>query len=349
MIAIQAELKQKSWLESIRADVERVLAQALPKERRADADWQIAHDRIRELALRPAKRIRPALLVAGFGIARGIDAPSEALWSFAAGLELMHLFMLIHDDVADRASIRRGGPSLHTTLSSERSGPDLAVVAGDYLFARSIELMLEPELTFSTKAVRYYLNICKETAIGQFMDIGHSGRTLSETHLFRVVKIAMLKTARYSFVGPLAAGAVLSNAPQPLIDKLERVGRHLGLAYQLRDDFLGLFGDDRALGKSSASDFTEGKKTFPIVAAYTRATEAGRAEIDALFAGDRSDPAALDRLRHLVEQNGGKAATARAIDRSHRAAASAVKDLPDVGELRSFLEWAVSELGKRQR
>ena len=180
------------------------------------------------------------------------------------------------------------------------------------------------------------------------MDLGVSARPLKETQLFSVVKIAMLKTARYSFVGPLVAGGILANAPAEILERCERAGRHLGVAYQLRDDYLGLFGDERIAGKSASSDFAEGKKTYPIVAAYLRSGPAVRAEVDALYAGDRTDPAALDRLRTIVEESGGRAATRRAIDRSTRSASLACKQLPNVNEPRRFLDWALSTLATRQ-
>lgn len=347
--AVQLALT-RSWLDNVRENVDQALLQVLDQraDAKTDAAWRKASDHVRDLAMRPAKRLRPALLVAGLSMGRGRDTSSKGLWTFAAGLELLHLFMLIHDDVADRADLRRGGPSLHAMLGGDRAAQDLAIVVGDYLFARALEVMLEPELTYASKAVRYYLEICRQTAVGQFMDLGVSARPLKDTQLFLVVKIAMLKTARYSFVGPLVAGGVLANAPPELLDRFERAGRHLGVAYQLRDDYLGLYGDERIAGKSASSDFEEGKKTFPIVAAYQRSSAAVRAEIDALYAGDRSDPRALGRLRSIVEDCGGRAATKRAIERSTRAAALACKQLPNVSEPRRFLDWALSTLATRQ-
>src|SRR5690606_28810786 len=94
-----------------------------------------------------------------------------SLWTFAAGIELLHTFMLIHDDVADRATLRRNAPALHLQLGAGRAGEDLAVVAGDYLFARAIELMLGCGATHAALATRYYLQVCRDTAAGQALDL----------------------------------------------------------------------------------------------------------------------------------------------------------------------------------
>ncbi len=339
--------RTESWLADVRTAVDRALLRALvgQNDTRSDPSWQAACKHVRDLSRRPAKRLRPAMLVTGMKLARK-DSPVEAeVWTFAAGLELLHLFMLIHDDVADRAETRRGGPSLHMLLGGDRTASDLAIVVGDHLFARSLELMLEAQLPGAFRAARYLLGICRETAVGQFLDIRMSGLPLKETHLFAVEKVAMLKTAHYSFVGPLVAGGILADAPPEMLERLEPVGRHLGVAYQLRDDCVGLFGDERATGKPSASDFIESKKTYPVVSAYLRSSTAVRLEIDALYAGDRTDPSALARLRAIVEANGGRKATERAIERSIHAAGCAIERLPK-GEPRSFLEWAITMVGR---
>ena len=85
------------------------------------------------------------------------------------------------------------------------------------------------------------------------------------------------------FVAPLVCGAMLGGAPAQLIHVLKRAGRQAGLAYQLRDDLIGLFGDDRLAGKDGGGDYLEGKRTFPVIAAWTRATPEGRAELEALW------------------------------------------------------------------
>ena len=110
-----------------------------------DGLWRGAQQTVREYVMRPAKRVRPTLLTLGWLMARPQDAqvePPAALLDFGMGLELLHAFMLVHDDVADRSPMRRGGPSLHAALGGGKLGDDLAVIAGDHLYARAVELLL---------------------------------------------------------------------------------------------------------------------------------------------------------------------------------------------------------------
>ena len=172
-----------------------------------DGLWREARQSVREYVLRPAKRVRPALLTLGWLMARpeGFrDGVPEALLSFGAGLELLHTFMLVHDDVADRATTRRGGAALHEVFGGGKHGDDLAVVAGDHLYARAVELMLSaPE---GVQATRYMLEVCRHTAAGQHLDLVLARAPLSSVTLFRTLKVADLKTARYGFVAPRRAG-----------------------------------------------------------------------------------------------------------------------------------------------
>jgi len=338
------------WLRHLQTDVERRLAELLelPDEQSIDPRWSEALIRTREYALRPAKRLRPALVAIGHGMGADHGEVPDGLWTFAAGFELLHTFLLIHDDVADRAERRRGRPALHRVLGDGRLGEDLAVVVGDHLFARSIEAMLGAGLPGGSRAVRYYLGICRHTAAGQFLDIDLTRAPLSEVTLFQTLRVAHLKTARYGFVAPLVCGAMLAGAPRSLATALDRVGRHVGLAYQLRDDLIGLFGDSHVAGKSTDGDFLQGKRTFPVLAAYTRAPQAVRAEMDALWRAPPEDPVALARARNLVTAHGGVAATERLIERATRSARRALATLPHAGGFRDLLDSLVLTMSQRR-
>lgn len=317
-------------MDGIRFRVERELERIMDirDERGLDPRWARAAAFARELVLRPAKRTRPALLVSAYGVARGTPVVPARLWRFAAGLELLHAFLLIHDDVADRAELRRGSPALHRLLASGRKGEDLAVVVGDHLFARSVEVMLETGLPRSPEVVAWLLGICRHTAVGQYLDLDLSEVPLRDVTLWHTLKVAHLKTSQYGFVAPLVAGARLGGASESGVETFERVGRHLGLAFQLRDDLIGLYGDPSVSGKSADSDFAEGKRTFPVAAAYARADEASRKRLEFLWSSGRGDAGAIEEARALVDRLGGREATERAIDRSTRAARRAIAQLP---------------------
>jgi geranylgeranyl diphosphate synthase type I len=337
------------WLPTVQSLIEEKLEALLdlPEERRLDRRWTRAMAEARSYALRPAKRIRPALIALGHGVARGSSLVPESLWHFAAALELLHTFLLIHDDVADGADLRRGGPALHQMLGGGKVGVDLAVVVGDHLFARAIEGMLGSRLASASRAVQFILGVCRQTAAGQYLDIELGHAPLGEVTLRQTLRVARLKTARYGFVAPLVSGAMLGGASRALLAQLERVGTHMGLAYQLRDDLLGLFGDTPACGKRADGDFVEGKRTFPVVAAFLRAPEAARAELEALWSLRRADPLALARARSLVTSYGGLAVTERLIDRQTRAARAAVRALPRGGGVPDLLDGLLVLLARR--
>jgi geranylgeranyl diphosphate synthase type I len=331
----------------LEAALERLLA--LDDEAAMDPRWSRALVELRGYVLRPAKRVRPTLLVAGFMLASGerVRSVPAGVVDFAAGLELLHTFMLIHDDVADRATMRRGGPALHRVLAPSRTGEDLAVVVGDHVHARAMEVMLGASVPRAAEATKYLLGICRHTAVGQYLDLELARAPLDEVSLFQVLKVANLKTARYGFVAPLVAGAMLGGAPPSLCEALERVGRQVGMAFQLRDDLIGLFGDDRVAGKDGGGDFYEGKRTFPVIAAFTRADGEGRAALERLWALERRTPADLAKARALVDFWGGRSATERVIDRMTRGARRALAALPAGGGTRMLLDALMAKLARR--
>lgn len=340
----------QTWSPPERIRLEAALAVAVlpPDEEGLDREWSSVAAQVREYVLRPGKRFRPALVAAGHALAGGTE-DEEAVLRFAAGLELLHAFLLIHDDVADRAAFRRGGPALHLLLGQGSYGENQAVVAGDHLFARAIEVMLGSGLRHAARATSYVLEFCRHTAVGQHLDLALGRTPVEKVTLFQTLKVASLKTARYGFVGPLVAGALLSDGfLSGHRDALERVGRHAGLAFQLKDDLLGIVGDDEAIGKSGRADFTERKRTFPLIASLIRGDDAEREALTALWSSDDNSPGAFERARHLLKTTGGIAATERAIRRSTRAAFRALSVLPETGGdavgARRWLEGALREL-----
>lgn len=338
-----------AWLSEARARVEQGLADllALPDELGIDPRWSTALAEVRAFAARPAKRLRPALVVLGWGASRGLADVPDPVWRLAASLELLHTFLLIHDDVADAAATRRGGPALHHRLAPGRRGEDLAIVVGDHLFARAMEAMLECPLPQAPAVARYWLGVCRTTAAGQFLDLAFARTPLAEVTLFHTLRVGLLKTARYGFVAPLVGGARLAGADAAVLRGLERVGRQVGIAFQIRDDVLGLFGEPAQTGKPVLDDLVAGKPTYPIVAAYSRAPEAVRRELDALWGSGLCDTDGRARLLALVEAYGGRTAAERAVVHASRAAARTLRALPVDPTVRALLDDVIGMLAAR--
>jgi geranylgeranyl diphosphate synthase, type I len=348
---VDATMGTEAALASLGLELERALEAQLelPDELTIDPRWSRALVELRGYSLRPAKRVRPTLLVTGWALASAeahLSAPAGVL-DFAVGLELLHTFMLVHDDVADRAPTRRGGPSLHQLIAPGRFGEDCAVVLGDHLYARAVEAMLSCALPKAAEATKYMMGVCRHTAAGQYLDLDLSRARLDQVTLFQTLKVAYLKTAKYGFVAPLVAGAMLGGGAPALLEQLERVGRQVGLAFQLRDDLIGLFGDERVAGKDCGGDFFEGKRTFPVIAAWTRADEGGRAELEALWQNDEKPAAQLEQARALIDQWGGRRATERVIERMTRSARRTLGTLEAPLAARLVLEVLIAKLEKR--
>jgi geranylgeranyl diphosphate synthase type I len=335
------------WLERVHARLEPALADLFAADDTTiDPRWERAVQETKAYAARPAKRLRPALLLLAWELAGGTDEDSAVL-RFAAAVELLHTFLLIHDDVADLADTRRGGAALHRLLGHGRKGEQLAIVAGDHLFARAVEAMLASGLPDAADAASFYLRVCRETAVGQYLDLDVTRTPLSSVTLFQTMRIALLKTARYGFVAPLVVGARLAGAHAESTLALERIGRALGLAFQLRDDLLGLFGDFQHAGKPTDGDFRQRKPTFPIVAAYMRAPVSARAELEAIWGTDADDPDACARVRRFVEEHGGRRATESAVGRASDSARRTLGRLDAPAEVRERLDQLIVALVAR--
>lgn len=349
--AVNAAMGAEAALAAFQVGLEGTLEEllVLEDEQGIDPRWSRALVELRAYCLRPAKRVRPTLVAAGWALATGElgQGVPRAVQEFAAGLELLHTFMLVHDDVADHAATRRGGPALHRVLAPGKAGEDLAVVLGDHLYARATEAMLGCGLPAAAAATKYMMAVCRHTAAGQYLDLDVARAPLEEITLFQTLKVAQLKTARYGFVAPLVAGALLGGGSPALLEGLERVGRQVGLAFQLRDDVLGLFGDDRVAGKDGGGDFIEGKRTFPLIAAWTRADDAGRERLGQLWAEPEKTATHLAEARALLERHGGRRATERVVERMTRGARRSLATLPAAGGTRALLDGLLGRLERR--
>jgi geranylgeranyl diphosphate synthase type I len=255
-------------------------------------------DQVRELTLRGGKRIRPALLTCGAALFEDGAEDDPAVIDAGAALELLHAYFLIHDDIMDDDSTRRGGPAVHAALAARTGSPklgrDLAILAGD--LAAALHEGLLANLPGSTdrrlRATRIFAEMHLDVVHGQTLDL--LGRAGAE-------EVASRKTASYTTVGPLTAGAALGGAGDDEIELLAAIASPLGVAFQLRDDILGAFGSAESTGKPIGTDIRKGKKTLLIEEALARAGPDERAAIDAALGREdatvESIGAASDALR----------------------------------------------------
>ena len=242
------------------------------------------------------KRVRP-LLMAVADRALGA-ADTRPIASLAAAFQLIHTATLVHDDVIDHAETRRGRPSMPRAF-----GVPLAIVGGDYLFVRAFELAAE----YPKSVILRCGEACADVVEGEVLqEVSRFDLSSGREHYFRVVE---RKTAAI-IAAALASVAEIREVPPPQRDALETFGRALGIAFQIRDDLLDVYGDPDLLGKPLFTDFREGNPTLVSLEAYARLDPRRAAEFESLFQLRRKRTKHLLRLKELTDSTGADAIVA---------------------------------------
>ncbi|MFG2636999.1 family 2 encapsulin nanocompartment cargo protein polyprenyl transferase [Streptomyces sp. NPDC048362] len=292
------------------------------------------------------KAIRPALVLAAATALGGPPARAAAVRA-AAAVELVHNFTLLHDDVMDRDTSRRHRPTAWTVFGD----PD-AILSGDAMQALALRLLAEdPHPASGPAAVR--LTACvMELCAGQHTDTALETRPPGEVALDEVLVMAEAKTG--ALLGcACALGGLYAGAGDEEVAALDGFGRQAGLAFQLIDDVIGIWGDSRRTGKPVGADLAARKKSLPVVAALTSGTPAA-AELAELYAKpyrkEEADAAGeIARTAQAVERAGGRDwAQAEAADRMARAMqelACAVPDPEAAGGLLALAEFVTRRSG----
>lgn len=258
------------------------------------------------------KRLRPLALVLAskmYGL-----SPEISSWA-AAAVEILHNFTLIHDDIIDQDEYRRGVPTVHKIW-----GEGLAIVAGDLLFAKSYEALLRL-LNYGLNyekilsAIRELTWAATTVAEGQAMDIMFESReTVTIDEYIEMVK---KKTAAL-FKSSVVIGALIAGAPDEDILKLADFAFNIGIAFQIRDDELGLVADEKVLGKPKYSDIRKGKKTILVIYALERASEEQRKAIMSVLGNTKASREELERAAKVLIELG-------ALDYSNKLAEDFIK------------------------
>jgi len=269
-----------------------------------------------EVASQGGKRVRPALVLAAY---QGFGGDDDALATpVAVSFELLHTAFLIHDDVIDRDLARRGVANIAGTFNDralahgaaeDQAGvwaAAAAILAGDLALSeahRALALLPVPR-DVRARLLDLLGHAVFVSAAGELADVTNASAR-EPLSIETVIATLEHKTAVYSFEAPLQAGAVLAGAGEPAIEALGHFGRLVGVAFQLTDDVLGVFGDPRSTGKSARADLREGKQTALI--AHARTTPAWSIIAPLLGKTDLSE-AEADLARAQLTDCGAKAA-----------------------------------------
>ncbi|MBP7514160.1 MAG: polyprenyl synthetase family protein [Flavobacteriales bacterium] len=266
----------------------------------------------------PAKRVRPALVLMGCELFGGA---AEDVMEEAMGIELFHNFTLMHDDIMDKAPLRRGRPTVH-----EKWGVNTAILSGDAMLVKAYQALgryPEVHAVFS----RCALEVCE----GQQLDMDFERR--ADVGVDEYMEMIRLKTA-VLLACALRIGGIVAGAGQEDQDRIAAFGEHLGLAFQLRDDVLDAFGDPAKTGKQQGGDLRAGKKTFLLIRGLERAAE-NRTGILRDELAKRPDERDVPRMLGLLETLGVRDEAEALAIKHHRAAYAQLEAIkvPEEGKM----------------
>jgi geranylgeranyl diphosphate synthase, type I len=297
----------EQFVTRVRAHVDALLESCLDRRvenaRTRGAEVGSVADAVRALVLRGGKRMRAVLLVAAYEACGG-KGGVEAVGPAAAALEFLQAYLLAHDDWMDGDDLRRGGPSVPAMMRERFGtlGDAASVLAGDLAAAWALESMFELELPPErvVVAARELGRVEEDVVHGQLLDVCATAKDA-----YSVEAAYALKTASYTVRSPIVMGASLAGASEAQVLALTAFAEPLGVAFQLRDDLLGTFGDETATGKPAGGDLRRGKRTVLVVEAMqdpqTRACLEG-------VLGDRDAPDdAIASVVARLEASGARA------------------------------------------
>lgn len=228
-------------------------------------------------------------------------------------MEFYQASALVHDDLIDNVDTRRNHPTIQvaarTYLPTDAANAT-AVLVGDYLLslthATTSFALRHANSEQAEKLHSYVAAITAEVAWGQYLDILTESHSLSDPlalrkHVFEVIRV---KSGRYSVMHPLILGALAGGASEELLRALEAAGTAWGLAFQMRDDEIGIFGDANVAGKSVSSDISEGKRTILLTLTLERATQSQKDSILEVLGNSQASPAQIADFKEIVKETG---------------------------------------------
>jgi geranylgeranyl diphosphate synthase type II len=343
-------------LDQVDAVLERFFSLARTRAARHGAEYEKLWDTLQANAA-GGKRFRPRMVLAAYRALGGRDF--EAAVYVGASYELLHTALIVHDDVIDRDFMRRGNPNISgryrdiaTTAGiplplAEHRGMSAAVIAGDLALTSAYRLIDRSGVADGTRS--RLLDILDDavfaSAAGELMDVELSLRT-DVPAVDDILAMERLKTAVYSFEAPLQAGAVLADADEAVVTMLGEFGSDIGVAYQVVDDLLGVFGDEEQTGKTTLGDLREGKRT--VLIAYAAGTAEWR-EISGLVGKTDLSRGEAALVRSVLESCGARDFAVSLARERARAALDRLTDSAVPGRLREELEPVADAVLRRVR
>jgi geranylgeranyl diphosphate synthase, type I len=278
---VAADMKEEleNYIAQINESLKDYYARESQRRDYTSSFYRKIHSNIEDFILTGGKRLRSLLLIIGYiGYSNEKDDAIKAIKP-AAAVEILHSFLLVHDDIVDKDDMRRGKPAMHTRIAPHipqgiNSPEDLGIIVGDLMMFHAMDLLLESELDPKRiiRASKVMADASISTAIGELYDLLDNNKSLTKTEFEHILFVMTYKTSRYTISMPLAMGAILAGSEKKHED-FEELANLLGVAFQLQDDLLGIFGDVQKIGKSVTTDIEEGKKTVLMKWLYDESNE----------------------------------------------------------------------------
>lgn len=260
---------------------------------------------LRDLCQRGGKRLRPALVMVGARAVRA-EPPRDLVLQAGVALELLQAYFLIHDDWMDQDLERRGGPTVHAHLGrrfrSSLKGASAAILTGDYAVALATRVLATLDVPGRRLpgVLTCFADMQLDAVAGQGLDV--IGRSRDAELTYR------LKTASYTVRGPLVMGALLAGGSPALQRTLEQFALPAGVAFQLRDDLIGVFGDPARTGKPRGGDLKAGKRTLLVELALKRCRGQDRRTLQTVLGSPRATERQVERAIGVLEESGAREA-----------------------------------------
>ncbi len=306
-------------------EVDKVIA------RRLDSGVPLVADVAKYIISAGGKRLRPALLLLVSG---ALDYRGDQRFNLAAVVEFIHTATLLHDDVVDESTLRRG-----RATANEAFGNPASVLVGDFLYSRAFQMMLDTGSMRVMEILAEATNIIAEGEVLQLMNMHDP--SLDEAGYLRVIRS---KTAKL-FEASTRLAAVLAGATPEVEEACAEYGQALGTAFQVIDDVLDYHGDVAETGKNLGDDLREGKTTLPLIIAMQRGSDAQRQLVrHAIETGDASE---LAQIVAIVNETGALDATREAAASEASRAIAAIERLPRNSHVTGLLQLAAQLLERR--
>jgi geranylgeranyl diphosphate synthase, type I len=296
-------------------------------------------DALTAFVLGGGKRIRPTFAWWGWRGAGG-EATGERASSVLAAisaLEFLQACALIHDDIMDASATRRGAPTVHVAFADrhrtrgwhgdpDRFGTAAAILIGDLAMTWAEDMFASSGLTATMLAAGHepWQAMRSEVLAGQFLDV--LAQAEGDESTLTALAVARMKTAAYTVERPLHLGAALAGAEPHTVTAVRRFGADIGVAFQLRDDLLGMYGDTRATGKPAGDDLREGKRTLLVALGMQRAEEADAQPLREALGNPELTEETIERIRAMLIDVGAVAAVEQRIAALTSAATEALRD-----------------------